>query len=178
MSRVCDAIATSTACVVAYTHLQSSHRLITTSIIHTYALITMDSIVVLKIGGSFLIKDGQPDVSALRSMSRIVNEISSKHEPYVSQIAAGEKALRSDRIVDDSTGTHRACLFVSVAQQSLNAIATQGADHNLEDDQGFSARDYALDWFQAELDDAAEGDRAFFASRSVAHSLYTRRHFT
>jgi hypothetical protein len=31
------------------------------------------------------------------------------------------------------------------------------SDHNLEDDKGCSARDFALDWFQAELDEAASG---------------------
>jgi hypothetical protein len=36
-------------------------------------------------------------------------------------------------------------------------LVRQGADHNLEDDKGCSARDFALDWFQAELDEAASG---------------------
>ena len=36
-------------------------------------------------------------------------------------------------------------------------LVRQGADHNLEDDKGCSARDYALNWFQEELDEAASG---------------------
>merc|ERR1719378_709268 len=36
-------------------------------------------------------------------------------------------------------------------------LVRQGADHNLEDDKGCSARDFALAWFQEELDEAASG---------------------
>eukprot|EP00019_Armaparvus_languidus_P000094 CAMPEP_0168600186 /NCGR_PEP_ID=MMETSP0420-20121227/12612_1 /TAXON_ID=498008 /ORGANISM="Pessonella sp." /LENGTH=275 /DNA_ID=CAMNT_0008638185 /DNA_START=29 /DNA_END=853 /DNA_ORIENTATION=+ len=36
-------------------------------------------------------------------------------------------------------------------------LVRQGADINLEDDKGCSARDFALNWFQEELDEAASG---------------------
>ena len=36
-------------------------------------------------------------------------------------------------------------------------VLSQGADINLEDDKGCSARDFALNWFQEELDEAASG---------------------
>jgi len=51
--------------------------------------------------------------------------------------------------------------LVSLVKKRFDLLATylirQGADHNLENFEGFSARDYALEFLQAELDAAAAG---------------------